>query len=169
MLICLFALEISCRYTDTTIQEHGALIGSPGHWIFQYRNTEDSSWERYPTPLMEVKNRMELHGIVTLPVIPLRGIAVLPNEVMHCDIGRKKTLSAMEQALSEEGYAFFVSQKNAKVVRRHTGGSLLGRYHLPDSAGVPHPERHGASAGNGCCARENFARDLRKPALYRAA
>ena len=59
---------------------------------------------------------MELHGIVTLPVIPLRGIAVLPNEVMHCDIGRKKTLSAMEQALSDEGYAFFVSQKNAKVV-----------------------------------------------------
>ncbi len=59
---------------------------------------------------------MDLHGIVTLPVIPLRGIAVLPNEVMHCDIGRKKTLSAMEQALSDEGYAFFVAQKNAKVV-----------------------------------------------------
>lgn len=59
---------------------------------------------------------MDLHGIVTLPVIPLRGIAVLPNEVMHCDIGRKKTLSAMEQALSDEGFAFFVAQKNAKVV-----------------------------------------------------
>ncbi|HRX57587.1 MAG TPA: endopeptidase La [Eubacteriales bacterium] len=59
---------------------------------------------------------MELHGIVTLPVIPLRGIAVLPGEIMHCDIGRKKTLSAMEQALSDEGYAFFVAQKNAKVV-----------------------------------------------------
>ena len=59
---------------------------------------------------------MDLHGIVTLPVIPLRGIAVLPNEVMHCDIGRKKTLSAMEQALAEEGYALFVAQKNAKVV-----------------------------------------------------
>jgi len=59
---------------------------------------------------------MELHGVVTLPVIPLRGIAVLPGEVMHCDIGRKKTLSAMEQALSEEGYALFVAQKNAKVV-----------------------------------------------------
>ncbi|MCE5190134.1 MAG: endopeptidase La [Eubacteriales bacterium] len=59
---------------------------------------------------------MDLHGIVTLPVIPLRGVAVLPNEVMHCDIGRKKTLSAMEQALSDEGYALFVSQKNAKIV-----------------------------------------------------
>ena len=46
---------------------------------------------------------MDLHGTVTLPVIPLRGIAVLPGEIMHCDIGRKKTLSAMEQALSEEG------------------------------------------------------------------
>jgi len=59
---------------------------------------------------------MDLHGVVTLPVIPLRGIAVLPGEIMHCDIGRKKTLSAMEQALSEEGYALFVAQKNAKVV-----------------------------------------------------
>ncbi len=59
---------------------------------------------------------MELKGIITLPIIPLRGIAVLPGEIMHCDIGRKKTLSAMEQALSEEGYALFVAQKNAKTV-----------------------------------------------------
>lgn len=59
---------------------------------------------------------MELQGILTLPVIPLRGITVLPGEIMHCDIGRKKTLSAMEQALSDEGYALFVAQKNAKTV-----------------------------------------------------
>ena len=57
---------------------------------------------------------MELTGTQTLPIIPLRGLAVLPGEIMHCDIGRKKSLSAMEAALSGEGYAFFTAQKNPK-------------------------------------------------------
>jgi ATP-dependent Lon protease len=59
---------------------------------------------------------MELTGIQTLPVIPLRGLTVLPGEIMHCDIGRKKSLSAMEAALTGEGLAFFVAQKNPKIL-----------------------------------------------------
>ncbi len=59
---------------------------------------------------------MELIGTASLPVIPLRGLTVLPGEVMHCDIGRKKTLSAMEAALSNDGYALFVAQMNPRIV-----------------------------------------------------
>ena len=59
---------------------------------------------------------MEFIGNALLPIIPLRGIAVLPGEIMHCDIGRKKTLSAMEAALSEDGYALFVGQPNPKIM-----------------------------------------------------
>ena len=54
--------------------------------------------------------------VVNLPIIPLRGVCVLPGEIMHCDIGRKKTLSAMEAALSGDGLAFFSTQKNPKLV-----------------------------------------------------
>ena len=50
----------------------------------------------------------------TLPVIPLRGVVVLPGEVIHCDAGRKKTLMAMQAAASNDGLAFFCTQKDAQ-------------------------------------------------------
>ena len=49
-----------------------------------------------------------------LPIIPLRGLTVLPGEIMHCDIGRKKTLLAMEQALSADGLALLCMQEDQK-------------------------------------------------------
>ena len=49
-----------------------------------------------------------------LPIIPLRGVAVLPWEIMHCDIGRRKSLAAMELALSGDGLAFFTTQFDPK-------------------------------------------------------
>ena len=49
-----------------------------------------------------------------LPIIPLRGLTVLPVEIMHCDIGRKKTLLAMEQALSADGLALLCMQEDQK-------------------------------------------------------
>ena len=49
-----------------------------------------------------------------LPIIPLRGLTVLPGEIMPCDIGRKKTLLAMEQALSADGLALLCMQEDQK-------------------------------------------------------
>ena len=49
-----------------------------------------------------------------LPIIPLRGLTALPGEIMHCDIGRKKTLLAMEQALSADGLALLCMQEDQK-------------------------------------------------------
>ncbi len=59
---------------------------------------------------------MEYKDITSLSVIPLRGLAVLPGEIMHCDIGRPKSLSAMEQAVANGGLAFFTAQPNPKLV-----------------------------------------------------
>ena len=50
----------------------------------------------------------------TLPVIPLRGLIVLPGEVVHCDAGRKRTLAAIQAAASGDGIAFFCAQKDAQ-------------------------------------------------------
>ena len=58
--------------------------------------------------------RQEKMDKTVFPVIPLRGLTVLPGEILHCDIGRRKSLSAMEQAITEDGYALFVSQKDPK-------------------------------------------------------
>lgn len=49
-----------------------------------------------------------------VPVIPLRGLAVLPGEIMHCDIGRPKTVGAMQHALETDGLAFLTFQEDAK-------------------------------------------------------
>ena len=50
----------------------------------------------------------------TLPVIPLRGMVVLPGEIVHCDAGRKKTLAAIQAAASGDGMAFFCTQRDAQ-------------------------------------------------------
>lgn len=59
---------------------------------------------------------MEFQGKATLPIIPLRGVAILPGEIVHCDVGRKRSLAAMERALSDEGIALFCAQKDQKLV-----------------------------------------------------
>lgn len=51
-----------------------------------------------------------------LPVIPLRGLAVLPGEIMHVDIGRPKTLGAMQRALETDGLAFLCLQQDSEKV-----------------------------------------------------
>ncbi len=58
---------------------------------------------------------MEFTGKATLPIIPLRGVAILPGEIVHCDVGRKRSLMAMESALSDEGLALFCAQKDQKL------------------------------------------------------
>ena len=36
---------------------------------------------------------------VDLPMIPLRGLSVFPNMVLHFDIGREKSINALEKAM----------------------------------------------------------------------
>lgn len=50
-----------------------------------------------------------------LPLIPLRGITIFPYMVMHFDVGRKKSILALEDAMLKNQEIFLVSQKDAKV------------------------------------------------------
>lgn len=47
-----------------------------------------------------------------LPMIPLRGLAVFPNMVLHFDIGREKSINALEKAMVNNQYIFLSSQKD---------------------------------------------------------
>ena len=53
--------------------------------------------------------------IITLPVIPLRGITIFPNMIIHFDIGREKSLAALEDAMLQNGEIFLVSQINPEI------------------------------------------------------
>lgn len=54
-------------------------------------------------------------GNVVLPTIALRGLAVLPGMIMHFDIGRDKSVKALEAAMASNQFVFLLAQKSEAV------------------------------------------------------
>ena len=50
---------------------------------------------------------------VTLPLVPLRGVTVFPNMIMHLDIGRENSIDALEAAMVADRRIFLVAQKDS--------------------------------------------------------
>ncbi|NLY31312.1 MAG: AAA family ATPase, partial [Firmicutes bacterium] len=50
-----------------------------------------------------------------LPLLALRGILVFPNMIMHLDVGREKSVAALEKAMVEDNEIFLVSQRQANL------------------------------------------------------
>ena len=50
-----------------------------------------------------------------LPLIPLRGMSVFPHMVIHFDVGREKSISALEEAMVDDSLILLCAQKDAKV------------------------------------------------------
>ncbi len=61
------------------------------------------------------KKKKTLH----LPLIPLRGLMVFPHMVLHFDVGRPKSVAALEQAMVEDQMVFLVAQKNGETEDPH--------------------------------------------------
>ena len=51
--------------------------------------------------------RHELH----LPAIALRGLVVFPNNLVHFEVGRAKSIAAVEWAMANNSSVFLVTQK----------------------------------------------------------
>lgn len=50
-----------------------------------------------------------------LPLLPLRGIQVFPSMVIHLDVGRPKSIAAMEKAMIQDKQLLLVTQKDPRV------------------------------------------------------
>lgn len=50
-----------------------------------------------------------------LPVIPLRGVTIFPTMLLHFDVGREKSISALENAMMNDQKVFLITQKNAET------------------------------------------------------
>ncbi len=50
-----------------------------------------------------------------LSVLPLRGVLVFPNMVLHLDVGREKSVSALERSMMQDNRILLVTQKDAGV------------------------------------------------------
>lgn len=53
--------------------------------------------------------------INNMPVLPLRGVTVFPEMVMHFDVGREKSLKALEKAMKENEMILVVTQRDADI------------------------------------------------------
>lgn len=51
----------------------------------------------------------------TLPLIPLRGISIFPHMVVHFDVGREKSINALEKAMLDDSSIILCTQKDPKV------------------------------------------------------
>lgn len=69
---------------------------------------------RSDTALIQTGEKMSEINI-TLPVIPLRGLAVLPDMIIHFDVIRKKSVQALEAAMVEEQNVFLTAQLDPDV------------------------------------------------------
>ncbi|MBZ9692519.1 endopeptidase La [Clostridium botulinum] len=54
-------------------------------------------------------------NLYTLPLIPLRGLTIFPNIVAHFDVGRKRSIAAVEEAMLNNEEIFLVAQKDPEI------------------------------------------------------
>ena len=52
---------------------------------------------------------------VDMPIIPLRGISIFPYMVLHFDVGREKSIIALEEAMVNEQLVFLTTQKDPEI------------------------------------------------------
>ena len=51
-------------------------------------------------------------SLKTLPVLPIRGLPVFPHMIIHFDVGRDKSVNAIEESMVENQLLFLLAQKN---------------------------------------------------------
>lgn len=56
---------------------------------------------------------LDITGNVTVPVLPLRGLVVFPKTLIHFDVGRKKSIVAINRAMKNNQLIFLSAQKDA--------------------------------------------------------
>ena len=52
--------------------------------------------------------------IITMPMIAMRGIVLFPSMILHFDVGRKKSIAALEEAMKNNRTVFLASQINVE-------------------------------------------------------
>jgi len=61
-----------------------------------------------------VKSNYKVKKLV-LPLIPLRGISIFPHMVIHFDVGREKSINALEEAMLDDSYILLCTQMDPKI------------------------------------------------------
>ena len=70
--------------------------------------------------------KLEEQNILTLPALALRGLVIFPGMLLQFDVGRKKSIQALEAAMKEDQMIFLVAQKG--LADNDPSGSRIFRY-----------------------------------------
>ncbi|RKJ41852.1 endopeptidase La, partial [Butyricicoccus sp. 1XD8-22] len=49
------------------------------------------------------------------PLLPLRGLLVYPSMVLHIDVGRARSVAALEYAMLNDNHIFLATQKDLRI------------------------------------------------------
>ncbi len=55
------------------------------------------------------------NGETIVPLLPLRGLLVYPTMVLHLDVGRDKSVQALEKAMVDDHIIFLTTQKDLSI------------------------------------------------------
>ena len=50
-----------------------------------------------------------------IPLLPLRGVLVYPTMILHIDVGRDRSIAAIEHAITQDSLIFLATQKDESV------------------------------------------------------
>ena len=58
---------------------------------------------------------MSENNITNMPLLALRGLVIYPEMMVHFDVVRKKSIDAINAAMSADRSVFLITQKNISV------------------------------------------------------
>ena len=55
------------------------------------------------------------HESINIPVLPLRGIVIFPETIIHFDVGRDRSIHALDAAMNKDQQLFLITQKDPQT------------------------------------------------------
>ena len=59
--------------------------------------------------------RMSTNKLNNIPLLPLRGLLVYPTMILHIDVGRERSVFAIEHAIAQDNLIFLATQKDISI------------------------------------------------------
>ncbi|MEA4912520.1 MAG: endopeptidase La [Oscillospiraceae bacterium] len=70
---------------------------------------------------MLTKVKLKSDNLISMPLVAMRGVVLFPNTVNHFDVGRKKSIAAIENAMKTRTPVFLITQKDMAVEEPEKG------------------------------------------------
>ncbi len=79
------------------------------------QSNDESIEDELKAEIEEAITGIKDNSVKAMPMIPLRGLSIFPYMVLHFDIGREKSISALEKAMMMNQLVFLSAQKDAET------------------------------------------------------